>query len=197
VGVPCPRCGREYDATLFAFGRTIWCTCGSRVGIAPRVRRLEAGAEARFIADAMLGRLARWLRILGVDCAYEREISDRELVRRATAEGRVILSRDRALPEEWWVPGIHRVDSEDLREQLREVLRAFDLAPSLRPFTRCNACNRELRAVAKADVSGRVPPRVLLGHEAFRECPACRRVYWEGSHTERIRRLVEEVLAAE
>ena len=194
MAIPCPRCGREYDVTLFEFGRTLWCTCGARVGATPRVRRLDAGAEPRFIADAMLGRLARWLRILGFDCAYESEIGDEDLVRRAAEEERIILTRDRRLPEEWRVSGIHLVGSEDLREQLREVLCRFDLAGAVRLFSRCNECNHPLREAAESEVSARVPPHALATHDRFLECPACRRVYWEGSHTQRIRRVVDEVL---
>jgi uncharacterized protein with PIN domain len=160
-----------------------------------RIRPLGRGAEARFFADAMLGRLARWLRILGFDCAYESTIDDAELVRRAACEERVILSRDRALPEEWRISGIQLLDSEELVEQIREVIRAFDLGGAVRLFSRCNECNHPLRSAAKAAVGGRVPPRVLATHEDFRECPSCRRVYWEGSHTERMRRVVDALLA--
>jgi uncharacterized protein with PIN domain len=194
VAIPCPRCGREYDVTLFEFGRTLWCTCGSRVGIAPRVASQGAAAEKRFIADAMLGRLARWLRILGFDCAYESGIDDEALVRRALREGRIILSRDRSLPEDWWVPGIHRIGSQELREQLREIFRSFELAGAVRLFSRCAECNHPLQAALESDVSERVPPRALAAHAAFFECPSCRRVYWEGSHTRRIRQVLDEVL---
>jgi len=195
MAIPCPRCGREYDVTLFEFGRTLWCTCGSRVGIAPRVRSQGASGEKRFIADAMLGRLARWLRILGFDCAYDGEIDDEALVRRAIREDRIILSRDRSLPEDWWVAGIHLVGSQQLREQLREILLRYDLAGSVRLFTRCNECNHPLREAHKAGVSERVPPHALAAHARFLECPSCRRVYWEGSHTERIRRVVDDLLS--
>jgi uncharacterized protein with PIN domain len=195
VAVPCPRCGREYDAALFPFGRTLWCACGSRVGLAPRIRHLGDAGEKRFLADTMLGRLARWLRILGFDCAFEGEISDAELVHRAVDEGRIVLSRDRALPQEWRVSDIHLVESEDLREQLREVIARHGLAPAIRLFSRCNACNRPLREVSPAAVAARVPPRVAATRTSFRECPECGRVYWQATHTERIRRLVDEVLA--
>jgi uncharacterized protein with PIN domain len=196
VAVPCPRCGREYDVTLFEFGRTLWCSCGSRVGIAPRVLRQGGGAQTRFLADRMLGRLARWLRILGLDCADAGDVPDAELVRRAAREERILLTRDRSLPEDWRSPAIHLVSSEELPEQLREILRAFDLRGAVRLFSRCSRCNQRLRAAAQADVAARVPPRVRATHGAFLECPACRRVYWEGSHTERMRRVVAELLGA-
>ena len=196
MAVPCAHCGREYDVALFGFGRTIWCTCGGRVGPGPRRRRLRVPTERRFIADAMLGKLARWLRLLGFDCAYDSEIADEDLVRRGIAEERIILSRDRALPEEWWTPRIYLIHEESLRHQLRELIRRFDLAASVRLLSRCSECNRVLEPVAEADVRERVPARVLATHDAFSECRECRRVYWEGSHTERIRRVVDDLLTA-
>ena len=160
MAIPCPRCGREYDVTLFEFGRTLWCTCGSRVGIAPRVGRQGGAAEQRFIADAMLGRLARWLRLLGFDCAYDGGIDDETLVRRALREGRIILTRDRSLPEDWWVPGIHRIGSQELREQLREIFRSFELAGAVRLFSRCAECNHPLQAALEVRrVGARAAPR--------------------------------------
>lgn len=194
MAVPCPRCGREYDVSLFEFGRTLWCTCGSRVGLAPR--RRPARSERRFIADAMLGRLARWLRLLGFDCAWEPDIADEALVRRAISEGRTLLSRDRALPEEWCIPAFHRVDAEKVREQLGEVVGAFGLAREVRLLSRCSHCNIPLRPATREDVADHIPARVLEGQSVFSVCPACERVYWEGSHTARIRRFVDELLAA-
>jgi len=121
VSVPCPRCGRDYDVALFQFGRTIDCTCGSRVGLEPRVRRLPSGGEIRFIADAMLGRLARWLRTLGCDTAFDDEISDAELARRGIEEERAILTRDRRFREQWRVPSVLVLESQAPLEQLVEV----------------------------------------------------------------------------
>ena len=196
MAVPCPRCGRGYDVTLFEFGRTIWCTCGSRVGARPRVRS-ETSAEApRFFADAMLGGLARWLRLLGFDCAYEAHIPDADLVRRSAEEGRVILTRDRALPAEWRFPDIELVEAESTFDQLVEVVRRFALPDRIGLFGRCSVCNDALEAVAPEAVAERVPPRVRETQERFWRCNACGRVYWEGSHTARIKRVVERVLEA-
>ena len=197
MAIPCPRCGRSYDVTLFEFGRTLWCTCGCRVGAETRMRLVDPADEIRFAADAMLGKLARWLRLLGFDSFYARDIADADLVRRAREEGRVILTRDRALPEEWRVADIHVLRSETTFDQLGEVISRFELADAVRLFSRCSGCNRELRPAAVADVADRVPERVLAGCESFWECPECHRVYWEGTHTLRIKRVVEQVLAVD
>ena len=195
MAVPCRQCGREYDVALFAFGRTISCTCGRRVGIEPRVRPERLATERRFVADAMLGRLARWLRLLGFDCVFDAEASDEQVVRRAIEDGRVLLTRDRRLPEEWWISDIHLVQEQEPRRQLAEVVRHFDLGASIRVLTRCSRCNRTLERITRAQASGRVPSRILEDHEPFSECLACGRVYWEGSHAARIRALVDRVLA--
>ena len=176
MAVPCAHCGREYDVALFGFGRTIWCTCGGRVGLGPRRRRLQAPTERRFIADAMLGKLARWLRLLGFDCAYDSEIADEDLVRRGIAEERIILSRDRALPEEWWTPWIYLIHEESLRHQLRELIRRFDLAASGRLLSRsrCSGAGPRTRIGNTRCIQRvpRVPPRVLGGisHRANQTC---------------------------
>ncbi len=195
LAVPCPACGREYDVTLFEFGRTIWCTCGSRVGLAPRIRNPDAPGKKQFIADAMLGKLARWLRLLGFDCEYDREISDSDLVQRGVSDGRIILSRDRSLEKEWWVSGIYLVAAENTRDQLIEVLQRFELANEIRLFTRCAECNLPLHSVDTDLVRERVPADVLDRQDSFSACRECGRVYWEGSHTERIQRFVDQLLA--
>lgn len=194
MGVPCPGCGREYDVTLFDFGRTIQCTCGSRVARETRRRPLRPGEAPAFLADAMLGKLARWLRLLGIDCAWEPHVADETLVRRGVEQGRVILTRDRRLPDEWRVSHVHVLRTDDSFEQLREVLRRFDLAASLRPFSRCSECNVPLERASPEQVAGRVPARIAAGQDDLRACPTCGRVYWEGSHTARIRRVAERLL---
>jgi hypothetical protein len=200
VGVPCPGCGREYDAALFGFGRTLTCACGRRVGLEPRRRTAgeDGGPEGpRFIVDAMLGRLARWLRVLGFDTTFEADIDDALLVRRALAEERWILTRDRALPVEWRVPRVHLVVAETPFEQLREVARVFGLAAGARPFRRCSRCNTLLEPLDARAAATQVPARVLERHGEFRRCPGCGRVYWPGTHAERMRRVVERALAAD
>jgi len=187
MGVPCPGCGRSYEVALFQFGRTIDCRCGGRVGLEPRVRELAPGWRPRFLLDAMLGRLARWLRILGYDAAWEEHISDEALVRRGLEEERIILTRDRRLQTQWSVSGIRQVQAEAPMAQLAEVVAAFDLLPGARPLSRCSRCNSELQEASAREARGRVPEAILRRFDRFRRCPSCARIYWEGSHAARIR----------
>jgi uncharacterized protein with PIN domain/DNA-directed RNA polymerase subunit RPC12/RpoP len=195
MGVPCPGCGRQYDVALFPFGRTIQCTCGHRVGLEARVRFEDREGTQRFIADAMLGRLARWLRIMGFDTAYQEHITDAELVRRSLLERRTVLTRDRSLPEEWRVASIYVLASETGVDQLREVTRAFDLASKVALFTRCSVCNAQLEPASADSVRDDVPERVFTAHAVFQRCPGCSRVYWRGTHADRMERIVARVLA--
>lgn len=193
--VRCPGCGREYDAGLFAFGRTRHCTCGARVGREPPATGPDPGPDPRFFADAMLGRLARWLRILGYDTRYEAHVEDAALVQRAVQEERVILTRDRALPEEFRVPALVLVEAERPEDQLRELVTRFGLDTEGRLFTRCSRCNGGLEPAPRHLIAEQVPPRVLRDHDRFKRCPGCGRVYWEGSHADRIRLALRRVLA--
>jgi uncharacterized protein with PIN domain len=194
MAVPCAGCGRQYDVTLFEFGRTIWCTCGRRVGMQARVRDLGKTAERRFIADVMLAKVARWLRLLGLDCSHEHDIGDADLVRRAIEEARIVLTCDRRLAEEWTQPTIYVVRAQSTRDQIVDVVRHFALTDSVRIFTRCSRCNRPVVAAQREAVAGRVPERVLATHDLFFVCAQCGRTYWEGSHTERMRRAVDSIL---
>lgn len=196
MAIPCPGCGREYDVTLFQFGRTIHCTCGSRVGLEKRLGPRVTSSEPRFMLDSMLGGLARWLRVLGFDAAHDPQISDAELIRRGLVEERHILSRDRALTEEWTVVDLTILGSSRVEDQLAEVVGRFDLRERVRLFTRCTVCNDVLVAARLENVRERVPGKVLDHHSEFSRCPSCDRVYWAGSHTERMRRRVEEILAS-
>jgi uncharacterized protein with PIN domain len=194
MAIHCARCGRSYDAALFRFGRTIDCACGARVGIEPD-RAAPIDGEPRFLADAMLGRLARWLRILGFDTAYRDDWPDAEIARRAYEDERIVLTRDRRLPDEWRLPRLVVLASEDSSEQLREFARAFPRLGTARAFTRCSRCNTPLEPASRESVAGEVPERVLREHTSFRRCPTCRRIYWEGSHVARMRRVLGELLS--
>ena len=195
MSVRCEGCDRTYDESRFEGGRTIWCACGRRVGVRLEPSWPRSGDAPRFIADAMLGRLARWLRLLGVDCAWDPEIADADLVRRSLEEERIVLTRDRSLPDEWWVSTIHVLPTDEWPEQLVDVMRHFGLAGETRLFSRCADCNRRLEPVSASEVSDRVPDDVTQQGLALHRCPACDRLFWDGSHTDRMRAFVERVLA--
>jgi uncharacterized protein with PIN domain len=141
--------------------------------------------SSRLLIDGMLGRLAKWLRILGYDTAYESQLDDNELVRRARAEGRWLLTRDHELAGR---PGVHSllIESEQLATQMAQVRSQLGPAEG-GAFSRCPVCNASLVATSTQEVRDRVPPYVLRSHSRFRRCPSCDRIYWPGSHWRRMR----------
>jgi hypothetical protein len=136
----------------------------------------------RLLADCMLGRLAKWLRLLGYDTAYENDAADHALARRARAEGRVLLTRDHALAKRRGLRTL-LIESQVLEEQVQEVQEALGPPPDL-SLSRCSVCNVALEEVSPAEVADRVPPYVLKNQSEFRYCPGCGRVYWPGSHVQ-------------
>ncbi|WKX68920.1 Mut7-C RNAse domain-containing protein [Streptomyces sp. XD-27] len=151
------------------------------------------GAPLRFLLDVHLGTLARRLRLLGVDAAYESEdIGDPELAARSAAERRVLLSRDRGLlrRRELWAGAY--VYSERPDEQLRDVLGRF--APRLAPWTRCTACNGLLEEADKDAVRERLEHGTRRTYDVFAQCTACERVYWRGAHHAQLEAIVDGAL---
>jgi hypothetical protein len=134
----------------------------------------------------MLGRLARWLRIVGCDVAWGPHLRRRELVACARREGRTIVTRDTRLVRDPNLPPHVFVTSDHFREQLRQVAAAVPL-PRDAAFTRCVECNEPLAPIARDAVAGRVPPYVLQTQTRFHTCPACRRIYWPATHHARMR----------
>ncbi len=132
----------------------------------------------------MLGRLARWLRILGYDTLYNPRWPDDELARRARAEGRILLTRDRALAHR---PGLRAllVESERLEAQLAQVAHTLGL-DAAGYLSRCPACNDLLETVPRSWAWGYVPPYTFVTQHEFRLCPTCNRFYWRGTHSERM-----------
>ena len=150
--------------------------------------------EPRFVLDTHLGRLAAYLRMLGFDTVYEKETSDAELARISHDEHRILLTRDRGLLKRGAVTHGYYVRETQARKQLMEVVRRFDLATLLQPFTRCLRCNSTLYSASKDNVRDLVPERSAGRYEQFWRCPGCERVYWQGSHYRRMRNLIESVI---
>ena len=141
--------------------------------------------EISFAADRMLGRLAKWLRILGYDVIYGQHLSGRGLIRAARQDGRLILTRDRSLRRKQPPPFLF-IESNDYVEQLRQVLRVYDLSPCDRLFTRCLVCNSQLQPRSKQAVEKLVPEYVFASQERFSWCGCCQKIYWPATHHQRI-----------
>lgn len=152
------------------------------------------GAPLRFLLDVHLGTLARRLRLLGVDTAYEStDIGDPALAARSAAEKRVMLSRDRGLlrRRELWAGAF--VYSTRPDEQLRDMLDRF--RPELRPWTRCTACNGLLKEATKEEVADQLEGGTQRSYDVFAQCTRCGRAYWKGAHHEQLVAIVERALA--
>jgi len=153
---------------------------------------VSAVGPPRFFCDAMLGRLARWLRALGIDAAYQADIADADLVARARSQGRLVLTRDRRLAEEMGAERALLIAADRPVAQLREVFDGLGLAVPERLFTRCTVCNAAVEPLPPEEARAHVPANVLARHAAFTRCPACGRVYWEGGHARRMRERMME-----
>jgi len=153
--------------------------------------------RVRLVVDSHLGRLARYLRLLGFDTLFHNDLGDRELARLAAQEGRILLTRDKALLMRREVTHGCYVREGSPREQLAALVGRLDLYREVRPFTRCMECNGALRPVDKRVVAGRLPERTRELFQEFWECAVCARVYWKGSHYERMQALVDWVRARE
>jgi uncharacterized protein with PIN domain len=147
-----------------------------------------------FLADHMLGRLARWLRAIGYDTEFDPSLDDPQLALHAAREGRVLLTRDRGLTKRGMVRRWVLIESDHLPAQLRQVLGELDLPPPEIRLSRCLACNGRAEDVPKEDAVKHVPPYVGRTQERFRRCVRCGRYYWAGTHVERMRQELHEML---
>lgn len=150
-------------------------------------RSSGSNLDFRFLADAHLGALARFLRMLGYDTVHRNAFDDAEIRRLAEEEGRIVLTRDRELLKCREIRRGCYVRALKPEKQLEEVAARYGLAAHARPFTLCLICNLPLRAIERREVAHRVPATALALHETFSHCAGCDRVYWPGSHYERMR----------
>jgi len=143
--------------------------------------------DPRFVADGHLGKLARHLRMAGFDTLWTNHWNDDEIVRISAVQKRTILTRDKGMLRRKEVDRGYFVRATESEEQLAEVIRALQLEGMLAPFTRCRECNVPLEEVSRAAVLDRLPEQVRNLYDRFKRCPGCERVYWEGTHFERMR----------
>ncbi|MEU6237807.1 Mut7-C RNAse domain-containing protein [Kitasatospora sp. NPDC047058] len=180
LGVPLTEAG-----ALFADGRRVdeshVPAHGELISVRAVQRPQRFAAPVSFLLDVHLGTLARRLRLLGVDAAYENpDIGDAALAARSAAEGRIMLSRDRGLLRRRELFAGAYVYSHRPAEQLRDVLSRF--APPLAPWSRCTTCNGTLRSVAKTSVQDQLQDGAERSYDAFAQCTACGQAYWRGAH---------------
>ncbi|MGY2114159.1 Mut7-C RNAse domain-containing protein [Nocardia gipuzkoensis] len=178
---------------------------GGRVTAYPVFETLDIGAVTRvrphplraprFLADVNLGGLAKLMRLMGLDVHCRWDAEDAELAEVSAAEHRILLTRDRGLLKRRNVTHGVYIRSDQPVEQVVEVIRRLDLAACLAPFTRCLRCGGAVAAVAKAEVEDRLEPLTRRYYDTFRQCHACGRVYWQGSHQARLAETVAAIRA--
>lgn len=160
-------------------------------GVAPIVPlRPPLEGQPRFVLDTQLGTLARYLRLCGFDTLYRNDYEDVEIAAISADEGRVLLTRDRAVLKRKVVTHGYFLRNDQPRRQLTELSARYELAEKARPFTRCAACNGTLEDVPKEDVEHRLEPLTRKYFETFRGCSRCGKIYWQGSHYPGIRALL-------
>jgi hypothetical protein len=156
-------------------------------------KRLQVRSIVRFVADGHLGTLARNLRLLGFDVAYDQRAQDRQLLSVMEREDRALLTRDRRLLMHAIVRHGYCPRSQNADEQTIEVIRRFALFDSIAPFTRCLRCNAPLQRVVKADVIEKLEPLTKIYYEEFHRCSGCGQIYWAGSHFSKLQRRLEKI----
>ena len=156
--------------------------------------------DIAFIVDSNAGKLARWLRMMGYDALFFNDIEDGRLVDMAMKEGRVVVTRDTQIAKRRVaINGNLRVilsREDDPKLQLLQVMKELNLDCQERQFTRCLECNQRLAPRSKEEVKDLVPPYVFSTQTQYMQCPSCSRVYWQGTHWQRMKSALEEITAA-
>ena len=151
----------------------------------------QVSFNMKFIVTKELGRLARWLRILGFDTVYFSSDNKGTLIVQALREDRIIVTRSKAKREELKKKSVE-IASNELKAQLKEVIKALNIKiDEKRMFTRCTLCNEPLVEVEKEEVKGLVPEYVYKTKSLFMKCPACNKIYWQGSHRGRVKEVIK------
>ncbi len=140
----------------------------------------------KFVLDVHLGKLARLMRLAGFDSIYKNDYDDDEIVKISTNQHRTILTRDTGLLKRKEITHGYFIRNIKAEKQLEEVINRFDLKKSIKPFSRCLVCNTELQPVSKDKIIDRIPPKVKKHHSEFSICENCNKIYWKGTHYERM-----------
>lgn len=176
---------------------------GDRISVYPVFEALDISTEVRlrdarlrtirFVLDAQLGMLARYLRLCGFDSLYRNDFEDEEVAQVSADEQRILLTRDRDVLKRRVVTHGYFVRNDDPRKQLAEVFERFDLNDCAEPYTRCAHCNGVLEDIEKERIVDRLEPLTRHYYDHFRICPDCGQLYWEGSHVTHIERLLARI----
>jgi len=147
----------------------------------------------RFTADGHLGKLSRYLRMLGFDTFYKNEIGDKTLAVLSEKDGRILLTRDRGLLKRKMVEAGCLIRYRDPLDQLLQVVQRYDLMSDCQPFTRCMVCNGDLEPVRKDDILDLLEPKTSKYFSAFKQCALCGKVYWAGSHMVYMNKIIKNL----
>jgi hypothetical protein len=153
--------------------------------------------KPKFVADVHLGRLTKYLRMMGLDVLYKNDFNDDEIVETSLNEKRAILTKDRGILKRNEVTHGYWVRNTKVEEQVKEILNRFNLHKEKKEFSRCIECNELLKPVKKELIISQLPSIVVQSQSEFMLCPSCKKIYWKGTHYQRmlsfIKRLVKEV----
>ncbi len=149
--------------------------------------------EPKFIADVHLGSLARYLRMLGFDVLYKTDYSNEDLIQNSLNENRAILTKDRELLKNNRITHGYWIRNDSLEEQVKEVIERFDLKDNISEFLRCLECNSVLIPVEKDKIADKLPPKVREWQKDFRYCEQCDKIYWKGTHYQKMLKFIEGI----
>jgi uncharacterized protein with PIN domain len=147
----------------------------------------------KFIADVHLGRLASYLRMMGFDVLYKNNFDDKEIITLSLSEKCAILTRDRGILKYKEVTHGYWIRSTKVKEQVIEVIKRFDLKNIIKEFSRCIECNSALESIPKSEIIAELPPRVSKSQESFSTCPYCKKIYWKGTHYQKMLSFIQSV----
>jgi uncharacterized protein with PIN domain len=176
-----------------------------RIAVYPKFESLDVSSvsklrnsplrEIQFILDVHLGKLARYLRLIGFDCYYHNELTDKNIAEISLNEKRIILTRDKGILKYNHVTHGYFLRSDNPREQLKEVIKRFDLKNSIKMFTRCMECNGELTNIPKEKIINELLDGTKNHYDHFFMCNNCSKIYWRGSHYKKMKSFINTVLS--
>ncbi|AWN74330.1 Mut7-C RNAse domain-containing protein [Legionella anisa] len=150
-----------------------------------------------FILDVHLGKLARYLRLLGFDVVYENNLTDENIIQRSKKEHRIVLTRDVGILKNKSITHGHWMHNTNPEKQVEEVLMQFQLTKQCKPFTRCLNCNGLLKKVDKSKITKDIPELAKKYYQTFMRCQSCKKIYWEGSHYIKLKNWIIKILNVE